>query len=294
MAFNLEYLLKINLRATFQFPTVNGRQSLEIYVTMQVIYEVCVFKAGNRKHQRIHNKLWPKVRKTDLICWRMTHEYCIRITRQSMKRFLANQLLPVHKYPAYPPNLAPREIYLFPEVKSTLKGAHSQYEEEVKPKRQNYWKRWQVMMIALNNTRHIWRGRKASSNFVINPIFSQQSRYLIIKSHMLTIDIRWWSNGAINLDMEDNPTDEQNNLLSAISLQHLISYQQHILTVKGVLILSLRIRIQTPVYVSGSMQNLRRWKNVNLNFQQEGLFFDCQNFLYVNFQKRSLNMNIAE
>jgi histone-lysine N-methyltransferase SETMAR len=52
----------------------------------------------------------------------------------SVKQFLADKRIPVLEHPPYSPDLAPCDFYLFPKVKSALKGTHFQSVEEVKAK----------------------------------------------------------------------------------------------------------------------------------------------------------------
>ena len=42
----------------------------------------------------------------------------------SVKQFLANKNITVLAHPPYSPDLAPRDFYLFPKIKSVLKGTH--------------------------------------------------------------------------------------------------------------------------------------------------------------------------
>jgi hypothetical protein len=51
-----------------------------------------------------------------------------------MKQFLANKCIPVLEHPLYSADLAPCDFYLFPRMKSALKGTHFQSVNEVKSK----------------------------------------------------------------------------------------------------------------------------------------------------------------
>jgi hypothetical protein len=51
-----------------------------------------------------------------------------------MKQFLANKCISVLQHPIYSPDLASCDFYLFPRVKSALKGTHFQSVNEVKSK----------------------------------------------------------------------------------------------------------------------------------------------------------------
>lgn len=59
----------------------------------------------------------------------------------SVKQFLADKRIPVLDHPPYSPDLAPCDFYLFPKVKSSLKGTHFQSVEQVKAKTADLLKR---------------------------------------------------------------------------------------------------------------------------------------------------------
>ena len=50
----------------------------------------------------------------------------------SVKQFLANKNIPVLEHPPYSPDLAPCDFFLFPKVKTQLKGHHFLSVEKVK------------------------------------------------------------------------------------------------------------------------------------------------------------------
>jgi len=52
----------------------------------------------------------------------------------SVKRFLAKNRTPVLQHPPYSPDLAPCDFWLFPKLKSALKGTHFESVEAVKTK----------------------------------------------------------------------------------------------------------------------------------------------------------------
>ena len=52
----------------------------------------------------------------------------------SVKRYLAARGTPVLEHAPYSPDLAPCDLYLFPKIKSTLKGTRFESMEEVKRK----------------------------------------------------------------------------------------------------------------------------------------------------------------
>ena len=56
-------------------------------------------------------------------------------TKHSVKQFLGNTNITVLEHPPYSPDLAPCDFYLFPKIKSVLKGTHFVSAEHVKQKR---------------------------------------------------------------------------------------------------------------------------------------------------------------
>ena len=76
----------------------------------------------------------------------------------SVKRFLAKYSIPVLDHPPYSPDLAPCDFYLFPKVKSALKGTRFESVEAVKEKAarvlkelteedfQHCFKQWKIRM----------------------------------------------------------------------------------------------------------------------------------------------------
>jgi len=53
----------------------------------------------------------------------------------SVKQFLANKNITELEHPPYSPDLAPCDFYLFPKIKSVLKGTHFVLVENAKAKK---------------------------------------------------------------------------------------------------------------------------------------------------------------
>lgn len=66
--------------------------------------------------------------------WVLHHDNAPAHTALSVKTFLAKHSIPVLDHPPYSPDLAPCDFYLFPKVKSALKGTRFQSVEAVKEK----------------------------------------------------------------------------------------------------------------------------------------------------------------
>jgi len=89
----------------------------------------------------------------------------------SVKHFLANKNITALEHPCYSPDLAPCNFYLFPKIKSVLKGTHSVSVDNVKPKiveilnslteqdLQNCFEHWQHRMrLCVNSEGNYFEG----------------------------------------------------------------------------------------------------------------------------------------
>ena len=56
--------------------------------------------------------------------WVLQHENASAHTAISIREFLAKKNIPVLPHPPYSPDIAPCDFYLFPKLKSKLKGYH--------------------------------------------------------------------------------------------------------------------------------------------------------------------------
>jgi len=89
----------------------------------------------------------------------------------TVKQFLANKNITVLEHPPYSPDVAPCDFYLFPKIKSVLKGTHFVSVENVKTKTaeilnsfteydlQNYFEDWQhCMQLCVNSEGNYFEG----------------------------------------------------------------------------------------------------------------------------------------
>jgi histone-lysine N-methyltransferase SETMAR len=92
----------------------------------------------------------------------------------SVKQFLAEKNITVLEHPAYSPDLAPCDFYLFPKIKSVLKGTHFLSIDEVKSKTaqvfrgltvndlQNCFERWQHrLQLCVNSEGNYFEGDRS-------------------------------------------------------------------------------------------------------------------------------------
>ena len=66
--------------------------------------------------------------------WILHHDNAPAHNALSVKRFLAKNNIPVMEYPPYSPDLAPCDFFLFPKIKSALKGTRFESVDAVKAK----------------------------------------------------------------------------------------------------------------------------------------------------------------
>jgi transposase len=91
-----------------------------------------------------------------------------------VKQFLANKNITVMEHPPYSPDLAPCDFYLFPKIKSVLKGTYFLSVEDVKVQTteilnsltendmQNCFERWQHrMQLCVNSEGNYFEGDRS-------------------------------------------------------------------------------------------------------------------------------------
>ena len=63
--------------------------------------------------------------------WVLHHDNAPAHTALSIREFLAKKNIPILPHPPYSPDLAPCDFYLFPKLKSNLKGHHFRTMENI-------------------------------------------------------------------------------------------------------------------------------------------------------------------
>jgi len=122
----------------------------------------------------------------------------------SAKQFLANKNITVLEHPPYLSDLAPCDFYLFPKIKSVLKGTHFVSGEHVKAKMteilnsltehdlQNRFEHWQHrMQLCANSECNYFEGDHSwFPEFVKQKVLQVQSRFsfFCVRPRMLWID----------------------------------------------------------------------------------------------------------
>ncbi|KAL4154057.1 hypothetical protein QTP88_001890 [Uroleucon formosanum] len=90
-----------------------------------------VFDSISVKLERVRRKR-PELWEND--SWILHQDNAPAHSALSVKRFLAKNRTPVLQHPPYSPDLAPCDFWLFPKLKSALKGTHFESVEAVKTK----------------------------------------------------------------------------------------------------------------------------------------------------------------
>ena len=90
--------------------------------------------------------------------WILHHDNAPEHNALCVKRYLAKNNIPVMEHPLYSPDLAPCDFFLFPKIKSALKGTRVESEDAVKAKAtqllngltqddlQHYFQQWKIRL----------------------------------------------------------------------------------------------------------------------------------------------------
>jgi histone-lysine N-methyltransferase SETMAR len=66
--------------------------------------------------------------------WVFHHDNTPAHKALSVKKYLAKRNIPVMEHPPYSPDLSPSDFFLFPKIKSALKGTRFEFVDAVKAK----------------------------------------------------------------------------------------------------------------------------------------------------------------
>ncbi|GFX72738.1 putative mariner transposase [Trichonephila clavipes] len=105
------------------------KNQLRIFLRETIDLKMKLLTLGETKEQ--HHSLYRPICK-DPTC--ISTDNAPAHSALSVKRFLARDSIPVLKHPPSSPDLAPCDFYLFPKVKSALKGTRFESVEAVKEK----------------------------------------------------------------------------------------------------------------------------------------------------------------
>jgi len=100
---------------------IRGIVHYEFVPTGQTVNQVYYLKVLKRLREKVRRKR-PELFSGN--SWILHHDNVLVHTALLVREFLATKQITVLEHPAYSPNLAPSDFFLFPKVKEILKGRH--------------------------------------------------------------------------------------------------------------------------------------------------------------------------
>jgi hypothetical protein len=123
---------------------MEGRENVKaikiVFFNIRGVIMIAWLPEGQTVNQKYYlevlTKLRELVRKKGLELWKkeswiLDQYHATANNALAVKQFLADKCIPVLQHTLYSPDFAPSEFYLFPKVKSVLKGAHFMSVHEV-------------------------------------------------------------------------------------------------------------------------------------------------------------------
>jgi len=96
--------------------------------TVNQVYYKNVLTTLRERVRRRRPDMWKKA------SWILHHDNAPAHNALSVKRYLTKNNIPVMEHPPYSPDLAPCDFFLFPKIKSALKGTRFKSMDAVKAK----------------------------------------------------------------------------------------------------------------------------------------------------------------
>ena len=100
---------------------ISGIFHYEFVPTGQIINQVYYSELLKRLREKVRRKRPEPFANNS---WILHHDNAPAHTALSVREFLATKQITVLEHPAYSPDLAPNEFFLFPKIKEILKGRH--------------------------------------------------------------------------------------------------------------------------------------------------------------------------
>ena len=98
---------------------IRGLIHYEFVPTGQTVNQVYYLEVMKRMHEKVR---WKRPELFASNSWILHHDNAPAHTALSMREFLATKQITVLEHPAYSPDLAPSDFFLFPKIKKILKG----------------------------------------------------------------------------------------------------------------------------------------------------------------------------
>jgi len=118
------------------FFDIKGIVHFEFIPQDQTLNQAYYVEIMKQSHEAVHRKrpeLWPSD-------WILHHDNAPAHKVFSVEQFLTQKSIIEMKHPPYSPDLAPNDFWLFPEIKSALKGQIFQDIEDIQETRWQHWK----------------------------------------------------------------------------------------------------------------------------------------------------------
>jgi len=103
------------------FFDIKGIVHCEFVPTGQTVNQVYYLEVLERLYEKVRRKR-PKLSANN--SWILHYDNAPAQTALSVREFLATKQITVLEHPAYSPELAPNDFFLFPKIKEILKGRH--------------------------------------------------------------------------------------------------------------------------------------------------------------------------
>jgi len=101
---------------------IRGIVHYELVPTGQTVNQVYYLEVLEKLREKVRRK-WPELFANN--SWILHHDNAPTHTALSVREFLATKQMTVLEHPAFSPDLAPSDFFLFPKIKEILKGRHS-------------------------------------------------------------------------------------------------------------------------------------------------------------------------
>ena len=100
---------------------IRGIVHYEFVPTGQTVNQVYYLEVLKRLREKFR---WKRPKLSASNSWIAHHNNALAHTALSVREFLATKQITVLEHPAYSPDLAPSDFFLFPKIKEILKGRH--------------------------------------------------------------------------------------------------------------------------------------------------------------------------